>query len=106
MINYRNLINIKYFCINYQISHYCSGKSKFSKYYSEEHLSPPFIDISGTAYTDPSINSAQDIFTKQIYMNINTICQEPKCMNEANFYVKKYTPSPSRCRSFWPACGL
>ena len=94
VINYRLLNNNRIFCIIYRISHYCTGKCKFSSQLKEELISKPFIDIPLVAYEDKRINSIDDLFKGYIYMNINTICNEEQCYSEddknVNFYVKKY----------------
>lgn len=88
VIYYLNLVNVKYFCIKYN---YYTGKYKFYHQFREELVSPSFIDIPDTAYIDPTINKAQEIFSKQIFLNINTIYKETECINKTNFYVKKFT---------------
>lgn len=44
-INLRNLYNNDFFCIKYNIKHYCTGSCKFSKNLIESLYSSPFIDI-------------------------------------------------------------
>ena len=94
VINYRYLNNNKIFGIIYRISHYCTGKCKFSSQLNEELISKAFIDIPLVAYEDKRITTIDDLFKGYIYMNIHTICNEEQCYSEddknVNFYVKKY----------------
>ena len=90
VINYRLLINIKFFTIRYTINHYCSGKCKFKNKLLEEKISPPFTDIPNTSFSDQSIKNADDLFKKQIYFNLNTLCNEKECIDNVNFYVKTF----------------
>ena len=56
--------------------------------------SAPYIDIPLVSYEDNRIRNIDDLFNNYIYININTICQEEKCVNEnlsiVNWYIKKY----------------
>lgn len=90
MVNYRCLYNINYFCIHYTITHFCTGGCKFGNKIFEDLYSPPFVDIPNTAYNDESIKNCQYFFMNHIYININTLCNEKECIDEAQFYVKKY----------------
>ena len=98
IINYRPLINIDIFIIKYRINHFCTGKCKFSSQPIENLNSTPYIDIPLISYEDNRIDNRitniEELFNNYIYININTICQEEKCVNEneslVNWYIKKY----------------
>ena len=94
IINYRPLINIDIFIIKYRINHFCTGKCKFSLQPIENLNSTPYIDIPLISYEDNRIRNIEELFNNYIYININTICQEEKCVNEnvslVNWYIKKY----------------
>ena len=94
VINYRLLNNNKIFGFIYRISHYCTGKCKYSAQLNEQLISKAFIDIPLVAYEDNRIDSIDKLFKEYIYMNIHTICNEQQCISEddknINFYIKKY----------------
>lgn len=90
VINYRLFINIKLFTIRYTVNYYCTGKCKFKHKLLEEKTSPPFIDIPNTPFSDHSIKNADDLFKKQIYFNLNTLCNEKECIDNVNFYIKTF----------------
>ena len=45
VINLRNFYNNKIFCIEYQVSEYCTGNYEYSKKLTKNLYSPPFLDI-------------------------------------------------------------
>ena len=52
----------------------------------------PYNDIPLISYEDNRIKNIEELFNNYIYININTICQEEKCVNEnasiVNCYIK------------------
>ena len=44
--------------------------------------STPYIDIPLISYEDKRIRNIEELFKNYIYIDINTICQEEKCINE------------------------
>ena len=57
--------------------------------------STPYIDIPLISYEDNRITNIEELFNNYNYININTICQEEKYINEnasiVNCYIKKYS---------------
>ena len=94
MINYKNFPNNIYYCINYVIKHFCTGKSKFSNQIYENKLTKPYINIRSYVYNDNLCHNINDVFNKYIYFIIHTICNEKECISEddknINYYIKKY----------------
>ena len=94
IINYRLLVNIEYFCIDYKIKHFCTGNCKFNNQPIEILKSTPYIDIPLVAYEDNLAENIDYLFKNYIYINQNTICQEECCSdvneNQTNWYIKKY----------------
>ena len=95
IINYRPLINMDIFIIKYRINHYCIGNCKFSRQPIQNLNSTPYIDIPLISYEDNRIKNVEELFNNYIYININTIYQEEKCVNEnasiVYWYIKKYS---------------
>ena len=52
----------------------------------------PYNDIPLISYEDNRIKNIEELFNNYIYININIICQEEKCVNEndsiVNWYIK------------------
>ena len=82
VINLRNFYNNKLFCIEYQVSEYCTGNCEYSKKLTKNLYSPPFLDIPESCYKNLVIvNSLQDIYNNFIY-----ISQNIKCSADFHFY--------------------
>ena len=83
------------FIIKKRINHYCTGNCKFSMQPIQNLNSTPYIDIPLISYEDNRIKNVEELFNNYIYININTICQEEKYVNEnasiVNWYIKKYS---------------
>lgn len=72
VINLRNFYNNKLFCIEFQLSEYCTGNCEYSKKIIKNLYLPPFLDMPESCYDNIDlVKSLQDTYNNYIYISQN-----------------------------------